>query len=72
MNSLSYTSLEAIGIIRREINYSYPYSAGSVTINTSGFDRITIEDILKYFMEHHCSISINYEKKQVKISGYLC
>ena len=71
-STLSDVSLDAIGIIRRELNYSYPYSAGSVTINCGGFDRKTLLEITKYFMERHCSITINYEKKQVKISGYLC
>ena len=71
-STLSYASLDAIGIIRRELNYSYPYSAGSVTINCDGYDRKTLLEVTKYFMERHCSITINYEKKQVKISGYLC
>jgi len=70
--TLSYAVLDAIGVIRRELNYSYPYSAGSVTINCSGFDKKTLQKVLEYFMKHHCSVSINYEKKQVKISGYLC
>jgi hypothetical protein len=72
MNSLSYASLDAIGVIRRELSSSYPYSAGSVTINCAGYDRKTLLEVLKYFMERHCSININYEKNQVKISGYLC
>lgn len=71
-SKFSYASLDAIGIIRRELNYSYPYSAGSVTINCAGFDKKTFLEVTKYFMERHCSISINYEKKQVKISGYVC
>ena len=71
-STLSYASLDAIGIIRRELNYSYPYSAGSVTINCGGFDRKTLQDVTRYFMERHCAITINYEKKQIKISGYVC
>jgi len=70
--SLSYTVLDAIGIIRRELNYSYPYKAGSATINCAGFDKNTLQKIIEYFMEHNCSIYINYEKNQIKISGYLC
>ena len=72
MSSLSFATLDAISIIRRELNYSYPYCAGSVTINCSGFDKKTLQEVTKYFMEHHCVININYEKKQDKISGYLC
>ena len=71
-NTLSFDTLDAIGIIRRELNYSYPYRAGSVTINCAGFGKKTFLEVTKYFMERHCSISINYEKKQVKISGYVC
>lgn len=62
---------DAIGVIRREIGNSYPYSAGTATINCAGFDRKTLEEIIKYFLKVQCSISINYEKKQVKISGYM-
>jgi hypothetical protein len=54
------------------LNYSYPYRAGSVTINCAGFDKKTLMEVTKYFMERHCAITINYEKKQVKISGYVC
>lgn len=71
-SKLSYASLDAIGVIRRELDYSYPYSAGSVTINCDGYNKKTLLEITKYFMERHCSITINYEKKQVKISGYVC
>lgn len=71
MNTLDYAILDAIGVIRRELSYSYPYKAGSVTINCSGFDKKTMIGIIKHFMECHCSITINYEKQQVKITGYL-
>ena len=71
-NTLDFATLEAIGVIRRQLNYSYPYKAGSATINCAGFDKKIMIGIIKYFMECHCSITINYEKKQVKISGYLC
>jgi hypothetical protein len=54
------------------LNYSYPYRAGSVTINCAGFGKKKLEDVIKYFMERHCAITINYEKNQVKISGYVC
>ena len=71
-DSLSYAVLDAIGVIRRELNYSYPYSACSATINCSGFNKNILQKVLEYFIERHCSISINYEKNQIKISGYLC
>ena len=72
MNStMSFVTLDAIGIIKREIGYSYPYSAGSVIINCDGFDRKTLQEIITYFLNCKCSININYEKNQVKISGYM-
>lgn len=69
---LSFESLDAIRIIRSELNYSYPYSAGTVTINCPGFGKKKMVDVIKYFTAHSCTITINYEKKQVKISGYAC
>lgn len=70
--TLSFIALDYIGVIRRELNYSYPYRAGTVTLNCSGFDKKTLLDVVRYFMERHCTVDINYEKNQVKISGYLC
>ena len=69
---LSIESLEAISIIRNELKYSYPYSAGTVIIDCPGFGKKKMQDVIKYFMSRHCAITINYEKKQVKISGYVC
>lgn len=68
----SFESLEAIRIIKRELGYSYPYSAGTVTINCPGFGKKKMEDVIKYFITHNCTVTINREKKQVKISGYVC
>jgi hypothetical protein len=68
----SFESLEAIRMIKRELAYSYPYSAGTVTINCPGFGKKKLKDVIKYFMAQHYTITINYEKKQVKISGYTC
>jgi hypothetical protein len=70
--SLSFAALDAIGVIKRELEYSYPYKSGSVTINVRGFGTETFKEVINYFMTHHCSITINTEKKQVTISGYLC
>ena len=64
-------ALDAIGHIKRELGYSYPYSSGSVTINCSGYDKTVLVYILKWFMDRQASIVINEEKKQVKIIGYM-
>lgn len=64
-------ALDAIGIIRREIGYSYPYSAGSVTINCAGYDKTILHYIVNWFLERQSSINVNYEKNQVKITGYM-
>lgn len=64
-------ALDAIGHIKRELGYSYPYSPGSVTINCSGYDKTVLVYILKWFMDRQASIVINEEKKQVKIIGYM-
>jgi hypothetical protein len=69
--SLSFAALDAIGVIRRELQYSYPYKSGSVTINVRGFGTETFKEVIKYFIAHNCSITINTEKKQVTISGYI-
>ena len=47
-NTLDFATLEAIGVIRRELNYSYPYKAGSATINCAGFDKKIMIGIIKY------------------------
>lgn len=66
-----WIAIDAIGIIRRELGYSYPYSAGSVTINCSGYDKTVLHYIVNWFMQRQASIVINYEKKQVVINGYM-
>lgn len=70
--SLSFAALDAISVISRELQYSYPYKSGSVTIDVRGFGTETFKEVIKYFMARHCTITINTEKKQVTISGYLC
>ena len=62
---------EAIGMIRREIGYSYPYKSGSVTINCAGYDKTTLLYILNWFMIRESHIEVNYEKNQAKITGYM-
>jgi hypothetical protein len=64
-------ALDAIGFIRRKLGYSYPYKAGSVTINCEGYDKTVLLYIIDWFMKRQASITINYEKKQVVIKGYM-
>ena len=75
MAELSYEkkmiAMEAIGVIKREIGSSYPYCAGSVTMNCVGYDKSTLLYIVNWFLERQSSIVVNYERKQVQITGYM-
>jgi hypothetical protein len=63
--------IDALGIIRRELSYSYPYSAGSVTINYDYYPKKILEQILKYFQGRHASIVIFPDKRQIVIKDYM-
>ena len=67
----SFAVLDAIGHINKELSYSYPYSAGCVTINTAGFHRQTLEDILQHYYKKGFSITIFPSRNKVKISGFM-
>jgi hypothetical protein len=62
---------EYIRSIKRRLGYSYPYSAGSATINCRCFTKDNLDKVLKYFLKRECSIVVNYEKNQITISGYM-
>jgi len=64
-------SLDAIVEIKKQIGYSYPYSSGSATINCSFYSKDNLTKILNYFLKRECSIVVNYEKNQIKITGYM-
>jgi hypothetical protein len=63
--------LDAIGHIRKELGYSYPYKAGSVTMNCAGYDKTVVLCIVKHFLDANLSIVVNYEKKTIKFTGYM-
>jgi hypothetical protein len=63
--------MDALGIIRRELGYSYPYSAGSVTINYDNYPKKILERILKYFRDREASIVIYPNKRQIVIKDYM-
>lgn len=63
--------IDALGIIRRELGYSYPYSAGSVTIKYDYYPKKILERILKHFRDREASIVIYPDKKQIVIKDYI-
>lgn len=63
---------DAICEIKKQIGYSYPYSSGSATIICSFYSKDDLLKISNYFLKRQCSIVVNYEKKQIKITGYMC
>lgn len=67
----SFALLEAIGHINKELSYFYPYTAGHVTINTAGFHRKTLLDILQHYYLKGFSITILPTQNKVKISGFM-
>ena len=71
MEISDYEIMESIACIRRKIGESYPYSAGSAIINCPGFSRKALEKIIKHFIKRNAHIVVNYEKKQVVITGYM-
>ena len=64
------SSWDAIRDIRRVIGYSYPYKAGSVTINCSAYKTIVLKEVLDYFFKREFTMSMNKEKRQITITGY--
>lgn len=63
--------MDALGTIRRELGYSYPYSAGSVTIHYNYYPKKVLERILKYFRDRQASIVIQPDKQQIVIKDYM-
>jgi hypothetical protein len=68
---MSTSGMEVISTIRRIIGQSYPYGAGSVTLNSRLYTKAEMTEVLKYFMGRRACIEINYETNQVKITDYL-
>ena len=62
--------LSVIGQIKRNLGYSYPYCAGTVTIYCPHYKPEIIAEIVKYCRKKEFSIVLNYEKKEITISGY--
>jgi len=63
--------MDAIGILRREISYSYPYCAGSVTFTYSGYPKKILYRILKHFQDKDASIVIHPHLQRITIKDYM-
>ena len=59
--------MDAIGVLRREICYSYPYCSGSVTFTYSGYSKKILYRILKYFQDRDASIVIQPNLQKITI-----
>lgn len=67
----SFAVIEAIGHINKELSYFYPYTAGHITINTAGFQRKTLQNILQHYHKKGFLITILPAQNKVKISGFM-
>jgi len=69
-HTYTFEALALIQQIKRQIGRSYPFCAGNVTIYCPNHKFQTIAEIVSYFRNKEYNIVINYEKKEVKISGF--
>jgi hypothetical protein len=63
--------IEALGYIRKELCYSYPYCAGTVSIRCNDYPKKVLERILKYFKDREASIVIYPGKKLIVIKDFM-
>jgi hypothetical protein len=63
--------MDAIGVLRREISYSYPYCAGSVTFTYTGYPKKILSRILKHFQDRDASIVIQPHLQRITIKDYM-
>jgi len=63
--------MDAIGVLKREIGYSYPYCVGSVTFTYTGYSKKILYRILKYFQDREASIVIQPNLQRIIIKDYM-